>query len=683
VAYAPFIPSRCRQGRDSAAVLLVAACLCCAAGAWAGPAADPSVRLYDTGAGGRAAAAEDFAARKGWVQVPEGRLDRAFAGDAVLMNDRCAVVVRRSGVGASVYAAAAGGWQERAHLLPEPAAGQAQAGAGAAQPDADTAKSGPGQAQPAARQSQPAAIACVANDAGAVEVEASGPWIVAAPPGPALRPSPAPPVPLPPGGQAGPAGGGARCRFRLTAGEAIVEVRPAAGVAALLVASSLRYVVVPDFFGDDVVLSAAREAAGTARVFPAGLPAERMLLAPLDGGEAMLFCAWEASDATADLVFVGEMHKAGFFAEGRGGTDAPAPGPPEMESFGVFRVSAAPGKRVWLACLQGAGMWQAAPAGAARAGEARGGEPPAGGGRAGLPAEASAKAGEFVRGFRPPMPARWRADFVGPGGMCDSVTFDEAPPAALPVPDDWRGEIVLYPIDRTRQTPLAAILPTDVLRFTLGVGPCQYVLDAEGLGSADAPATPDAVIDWIERLAKRGQAAAERQEIEARLRAMLDHLAAARARIGDYAAFGRQVRAACAAVRSGDASSVRSTGAGAAASGAGRAEAAGDADAADAAALLAICDRLDHDIARGQDGLKTAEDAGRLVGQMLAAIDKGSAAAELAKVGGELRAIGAAHDALLARARMAARRVAATLRFGRGDLAKKVLPMAEAVLRKR
>ena len=38
-----------------------------------------------------------------------------------------------------------------------------------------------------------------------------------------------------------------------------------------------------------------------------------------------------------------------------------------------------------------------------------------------------------------------------------------------------------YPRDRVKQTPLAALTLVDVMRDTLGTGPCQYILDLEGL----------------------------------------------------------------------------------------------------------------------------------------------------------------------------------------------------------
>ena len=46
--------------------------------------------------------------------------------------------------------------------------------------------------------------------------------------------------------------------------------------------------------------------------------------------------------------------------------------------------------------------------------------------------------------------------------------------------------VLVYPSDRTKETPLATFTPVDIVRNTLGVGPCEYVLDREGLQGRSA-----------------------------------------------------------------------------------------------------------------------------------------------------------------------------------------------------
>jgi hypothetical protein len=43
---------------------------------------------------------------------------------------------------------------------------------------------------------------------------------------------------------------------------------------------------------------------------------------------------------------------------------------------------------------------------------------------------------------------------------------------------------VIYPMDRAETTPVEVLVPVDVVRQTLGVGPCEYILDKEGLSRA-------------------------------------------------------------------------------------------------------------------------------------------------------------------------------------------------------
>jgi hypothetical protein len=67
------------------------------------PAADPSVKVFDTGSAAAAPlSGEAIQKQAGWKGVPEDITDHAFAGAAVLMNDRLAIVLRRGGPGAEV-----------------------------------------------------------------------------------------------------------------------------------------------------------------------------------------------------------------------------------------------------------------------------------------------------------------------------------------------------------------------------------------------------------------------------------------------------------------------------------------------------------------------------------------------------------------------------------------------------
>ncbi len=524
---------------------------------------DPSVRLFDTVRPLDSALLRKALSEKtGWVAVAEADPAHAFTGDAVVMNDRCALVLRRGYPVAEVYAAGREGYDSRAMLRP----------------------------WQQSAQWDPASLAVLENGPGAVTVQGAFASQGRAP---------------------------ALCGFRLTAGEPIVEVRPGDGMRGLGVFLMARQVLVPDFFGDDMAFDT-----GAVKGKPMALPAENVILGPTAGGNALVMCVWESA---VDGIHL--MPSAAAAAPGEPPAGAAA------QPLSVLRVGCTPGKRVWLACLEGDGLWQAAAASAER--------PPA----------------AALRGFKPPMPAKWRADFVGLGGVCESVTFEQ-PPDAAPVPETWRGPVLIYPIDRSRTTPLTALLPIDVLRSTLGVGPCQYILALEGLAS-DEPPTPAAVTEWVEKQFKRKRGAAPAEEIKARLDAMLNHLTVARARIADYAAFGGQVRGMC------------------------QGAATEPAAAEDAKALLAICDRLDHDVARGRKEMKTREEAAGLAREIVALAGAPDAAAKCGPPAAALCDIGHAQDATLARARMAARRVREHCRTSETEFARKVQALAEGMLRKR
>ena len=390
-------------------------------------------------------------------------------------------------------------------------------------------------------------------------------------------------------------------RVRLTAGQPLLEVRPGPGLSTMALSCGPGHGVVPDFFGDDIVFDARMS-----RLARAGLPAENAFLSL--SPHTTLMCVSERAGQNVDVFsHVGGIH--------------------------FYNLECAGDKRLWVAVLEGPGLcndYQATDAVTPR---------------------------KILRNFTPPFPAKWRASFVGTDGVCDSITFEQ-PPEKAPVPEDWRGPVIFYPIDRSRTTPLTTILPMDVLRSTLGVGPCEYILDLEGL-AGDDPAPPDAVVGWIERLVKKKRAARSAAEIEERLDAMLAHLAAARARIDDYAAFGKQVRHVC------------------------REAAKQDAEKEAAAAVLRICDRLDHDLARGRAQMKTPADAARLAREIAALIEKPDALTGFEAPGKALRAIGHAFDATLARSRMAARRMKAYSRSAKSDLATTVQTMAERMLRRK
>ena len=79
-----------------------------------------------------------------------------------------------------------------------------------------------------------------------------------------------------------------------------------------------------------------------------------------------------------------------------------------------------------------------------------------------------------------------------------------------------------------------------MLRNTLGVGPCQYILQTEGLASEGSP-TADAVMTWIEKQFKRKKQKSSADEIRERLGLMVAHVGQAQKRIERYGRLAAEI----------------------------------------------------------------------------------------------------------------------------------------------
>ncbi len=355
--------------------------------------------------------------------------------------------------------------------------------------------------------------------------------------------------------------------LRLTTGESVLELRPGKGYYWLVATTRSRYVIGPDFFADDMVFS-PEAFLGT----NLDLPVENSFLGLVEDCVAMVMCIWPSSRQRASLSF----HR-----EGQRGSIADS---------GIDCVGA---KSVWLGFLEGKGIWHSRAAGA-------------------------------KDDWKPPFPAKWRCSVAGKDGLAVSYDYEKGPPPGVTLPD---GPMIVYPIDRTKATPLTTVLPIDVMRNTLGVGPCQYVLQAEGLASEANP-TPEQVSHWVEQQFRRKKEKAARDDIKDRLAQMADHVGRVQTRIGQYGESAKQLRTLC-QKHAGDASAAR---------------------------CLAILDHLDQAAAMKGDEPKTAKQLGDAV---VALIGKENALEECQKLGEQIRAIGSAQDAALARCRLHVRRLRA------------------------
>lgn len=435
-----------------------------------------------------------------WTLVAEDNTSHTFAGDAVFMNDKVAVVLRKQSAGVEVSYKTAAGFQIGAGLAHmndkgmDPLAG----------------------------------FKIIENGSGAVVMETTYK-------------------------------SGVRLKLRMTTGEGTLEVQPGPGAVSLGIDSPTVYTIVPDFFGDDLAYDGH---AYNGRA----LPAENMCINLFDGPDflnphregAMMMCVWESSKQTAWLVA----------AEG---------------NWRTMRIDCMPEKKIWLAFMQGQGIWSLGSQG----------------------------------GFFAPFPAKWRMDVMWvPMGVTQS---SDAEKSGEFLRANSHGTFLIYPLDRVQNTPITTVLPTDVMRNTLGVGPCQYILAVEGM-QADGDPTPNNVMEWVEKQfeAKKDKNAAD--DIKERIEVMCKHIAEANSRLKVYSEIGTGV-----ALTTPDAKAFAL-------------EITGHAKA-------------------GMTPAASPDRANKLAADVVALIGKDNAAAECKKLGEQLREIGEIQDHALARCRMSLRRL--------------------------
>src|SRR5207247_8112029 len=106
----------------------------------------------------------------------------------------------------------------------------------------------------------------------------------------------------------------------------------------------------------------------------------------------------------------------------------------------------------------------------------------------------------------------------------------------------WQGPIVAYPINRGKQTPLDAYTVVDVMRNTLGVGPCEHILDLEGQKSEYKGRATCAVRDTLTPIYEKHQQKDQLKLVDKTLDDGLTFVKHIRGRISRYVEFGQKMR---------------------------------------------------------------------------------------------------------------------------------------------
>jgi hypothetical protein len=446
-------------------------------------AAAAAVKLFDTGKLSVAAlSSADLERPAGWTQVPEDQTDHRFAGDAVLVNDRLALVLRRGQSEAALYARGDRGFVPRAALAP----------------------------LPYGADNRLESIAVVENSQSEACVDAR------------FR---------------GPQGKSLTMRCELSMGQMFVKTEAGPGTTGLAVRAPCRYAVLPDFFADDIVADATRLPTATAE-----LPSENFLLQMLPGGEAMVLNVTSNREGDARISL-----------SGRG----------DRRIIERSEMDYGKNGKIWVAVMAGHDVWHQRTVSQGEAGRV------------------------IPLAWRMPFPAQWRVDWQLAGGLASSWEmvsqrrdggYDKHALFGEPdsIPRDrkrwntvlgwysypcwidrqgggyfqplkrvlaFEGPALVYPIQRVKATPLAEFTVVDVVRATLGVGPCEYILDVEGQGATMKGRATCSTRDTLGAIYAKHQQHAKQAEIEAILQEVVIFVTFIRSRIEEYAQFGREMLA--------------------------------------------------------------------------------------------------------------------------------------------
>jgi hypothetical protein len=327
-----------------------------------------------------------------------------------------------------------------------------------------------------------------------------------------------------------PAGKEIRTACSLGRGRSFLETKPLRDADRVRIEAPTRFAVIPDFFGADMVFDP--------RAYPQArlvIPPENFVLDLLEGGNTLVMAVWPTGHQEARLAL-----------EGAG----------EDRRIAATEITL-DSKSLYAGMLHAPGLWH----------EFRLRKPYVD--------------KDLPMGWKRPFPAKWRANFCS-GRRSDSWDFQDRRTEtwmylyqAIVWPCWFEGEdgfvrlskkfigvkgpmesVLVYPLERKRETPLAVFTPVDLMRDTLGVGPCEYVLDREGLqgrsSNSGRKSFGRGVCDTttpIEYLFITG--------IEARESALIGHLlddiladnVAINARVLEFRRFGQELGRSCAAMR--------------------------------------------------------------------------------------------------------------------------------------
>jgi hypothetical protein len=442
--------------------------------------------VWDTGRpAAEALVPSALAGQNDWTAIPAGETTDSFKGDAVLSNGRVVAVLRRQDSAVEVHAVKHGGAAARLRLRLLTAAGE-----------------------PAARLER---VAVVENSRGGACLEA----VFQTAKGVELA------------GQ-----------FRIKRSDVSVQAVPGTGAGKLRVECPGRFGVLPDFFADDITIDATRLPLDAVE-----LPSENFFLHLIGEGDAIAMCVFENRQQDMKITLSGQDDRRIITGSEIG-----------------FE-----GKPIWAALMEAPKIWHTRDLKPADTGKV-------------IPMD-----------WKMPFSAQWRVDFTRSNDLTDSWEMllkeqqdgDYVKPSWLgggdeQIPDNrmrwntvlgqypypcWsdpdrrgylqplksrvlrlQGPVVIYPINRVAKTPLDMYTVVDVMRNTLGVGPCQHILDLEGQKSEYKGQATCEVRDTLTPIYQKKEQKQKRAEIEKILDNGLTFVKHIRGRITRYVEFGKTMR---------------------------------------------------------------------------------------------------------------------------------------------
>ena len=444
------------------------------------------ITVWDTGRpAAEALAPAALAGKNDWAAIPVGETTDSLKGDAVLSNGRIVAVLRKQGSAVEVHAVKYGGTAARLRLRLMTAAGE-----------------------PAARVEH---MAVVENTKAGACLEAT------------FQTS---------------KGALATGKFRIKRGDVSVQAEPGTGAGKLRVECPGRFGVLPDFFADDITIDATRLPLDAVE-----LPSENFVLHLTGAGDAIAMCVFENRKQDVKVTLSGQGDRRIITGSEVGFEE----------------------KKIWVALLDAPKIWHVRDLKPADTGKV-------------IPLD-----------WKMPFPAQWRVDFTRSNDLTDSweMLLQQQKNGKYTKPSwlggdegqidrdrhRWntvlgtfsypcwsdpdrrgylqplkskvlqiRGPVVVYPINRVTQTPLDLYTAVDVMRNTLGTGPCQHILDIEGQKSEYKGRATCSVRDTLTPIYEKNEQKQKRDKVEATLDEGLTFVKHIRGRIAHYVAFGKDLR---------------------------------------------------------------------------------------------------------------------------------------------